>query len=539
MGRSSISVRGLAAIAAVSALFCVGVASASAAPLVWMANSSEESVSTFSSATNKEVGAPIQVGKLPEWIALTPNGHRAIVVTSNGGDSAVVIDTTARKVLKSIPLGGNGEGVAISPDGSTAYATAESDEEVHVIDPETATAVGTIEVGGEAEALAFSPDGSQAYVGVASGEIVTVDTRTEEVVGNPIDVGGNPQWIAFTPNGKTAYVTASGVKGVVVIDTALGQAVRTIATAEAPGSIAVDPSGTHLYIANATAASVSVVKTATNTIVGSPIAVPAGVGEVAIAPDGKTAWAAGGEAITPIDFDTEKAGTPIDTTGAGVRKLVFAPDQSPTAAFTAPSATAEISTSFSGAASTDLDGSIAAWNWAFGDGGTATGVGPSHTFQAPGTYNAKLSVVDNEDCGEEEVFTGRTAYCSGAAAAVHAVTANPPPTAVPAPPSNKFRFGRLVHNRHNGTARLQVKLPSAGFVLLFGNKVHAVTRKSKGVQSMWLTIHARVELNKQLKKILRAPVKIRVTFTPNGGTPKTVNRTVTLQRAPRHKHPGR
>jgi hypothetical protein len=112
------------------------------------------------------------------------------------------------------------------------------------------------------------------------------------------------------------------------------------------------------------------------------------------------------------------------------------------------------------------------------------------------------------------------------------------PTVVPARPSNKFRFGGLVHNRHNGTARLQVKLPSAGFVLLFGNKVHAVTRKAKGVQSMWLTIHARVELNKQLKKVYRAPVKIRVTFTPNGGAPKTVHRSVTLLRAPRQKHRG-
>ena len=111
-----------------------------------------------------------------------------------------------------------------------------------------------------------------------------------------------------------------------------------------------------------------------------------------------------------------------------------------------------------------------------------------------------------------------------------------PPIAAPAPPSNKFRFGRIIHNRRNGTVRLQVRLPSAGFVLLFGPKVHAVTRKSKGVQSMWLTIHARVRLAKQLKKTLRAPVRFRVSFTPNGGTPKTVHRSVTLQRAPHRKH---
>src|ERR1700749_2099358 len=131
MGSPSISVRGLVATAALCALLCVGAASASAAPLVWLANSSEESVSTIDGATGKEVASPIPVGKRPQWIAIGPNGGRAIVVTSNGRDSAAGIETEARKVLKTIPLGNTGEGVAISPDGSTAYATDEGDEEVH------------------------------------------------------------------------------------------------------------------------------------------------------------------------------------------------------------------------------------------------------------------------------------------------------------------------------------------------------------------------------------------------------------------------
>ncbi|MBS1679629.1 MAG: PKD domain-containing protein [Actinobacteria bacterium] len=541
MGRSSISLRGLGAIAAICALSCFGDASASAAPLVWTANSTKETVSTFDSGTGKEVGSPIMVGKLPEWIAVTPNGRRAIVVTSNGGDSAVVIDTATRKVLNSIQLGGNGEGVAISPDGTTAYATAEGDEEVHVIDPETATAVGTFKVGGEAEALAFSPNGTQAYVGVAPKEVVTVDTQSEKRVGNAIDVGGNPEWIALTPDGKTAYVTVSGVEGVRVINTALGQVVKTIPTAEVPGSVAVSPDGTKLLIANPTAGTVSVAETATNAIVGPPIAISAGVAEIAIAPGGKTAWVAGGEAVTPINLASGKVETAVSTPGAGAIFLAITPDQSPTAAFAVPGdVTAGVPTTFSGASSTDPDGSVVAWNWGFGDGGRASGVSAMHTYRAPGTYEARLSVVDNEGCGEEEVFTGRTAYCSGATAAVHAVTAKAPAVLpiTAATPSNNFVIRRLIHNRRNGTVRLQVKLPSAGYILLFGKKVHAVTRKSKGVQSMWLTIHARVELAKRLKTILRAPVRFRITFTPNGGTPKTVHRTVTLLRAPRHKHHG-
>ena len=58
------------------------------------------------------------------------------------------------------------------------------------------------------------------------------------------------------------------------------------------------------------------------------------------------------------------------------------------------------------------------------DGGTATGATPTHTYHGPGTYNARLSVVDGEGCGEAMIFTGRTAYCSGGASSVtHPVTA--------------------------------------------------------------------------------------------------------------------
>jgi DNA-binding beta-propeller fold protein YncE len=534
MGCSSISVRGLAAIAAVCAVFCLGATSASAAPLVWTSNTSAGSVSTTDGATGKEVGKPIPVGEEPAQIAITPDGRRAIVLEL-ADQSARVIETATRTVLKPIPLGALGQYIAISPDGQVAYVTAVGDSEVLVIDPETARLVDSFPVGPELTEVAFSPDGTYAYVGTGSEDVVRVDVGTQEVVGAPIAVGGTARSIAFSPDGETAYVVVDGIKGVKVIDTALGEVVKTIPTAEVPGRVAVSPDGKRFYISTETPGALSTAETANDTIVGKSIPVPAGVREFAIAPDGKTAWAVAEGALTPIDLVAGRA-KPAILTGE-VDRLAITPDQSPTAAFTAPSAIAGTPALFSGVASSDPDGTIASYSWAFGDGGVGSGVGPSHTYGAPGTYDGKLSVVDSEGCGEAEVFTGHTAYCSGGASSVaHPVTAKALPAAPisTVEPSNSFRFGALVHNRHNGTARLQVKLPSAGIVLLFGKKVHEVTRKSKGVQSMWLTIHARVELNKRLKTVLRAPVKVRVTFTPSGGTPKSVNRTVTLQRTPRH-----
>lgn len=46
--------------------------------------------------------------------------------------------------------------------------------------------------------------------------------------------------------------------------------------------------------------------------------------------------------------------------------------------------------------SNDSDGTIAAWNWTFGDGNSATVQDPSHTYAADGTYTVTLSVTDND-----------------------------------------------------------------------------------------------------------------------------------------------
>lgn len=66
----------------------------------------------------------------------------------------------------------------------------------------------------------------------------------------------------------------------------------------------------------------------------------------------------------------------------------------PTAAFT--SSTAALTVSLNGSGSTDSDGTIAAFDWDYGDS-TAHGSGAtaSHTYQAAGTYQVVLKITDN------------------------------------------------------------------------------------------------------------------------------------------------
>ena len=71
-----------------------------------------------------------------------------------------------------------------------------------------------------------------------------------------------------------------------------------------------------------------------------------------------------------------------------------APNVAPTAAFTWSAS--ELTASFDGTGSTDSDGSVVGYAWAFGDGGTSTEPTPTHAYAVPGTYEVTLVVTDDE-----------------------------------------------------------------------------------------------------------------------------------------------
>ncbi len=70
------------------------------------------------------------------------------------------------------------------------------------------------------------------------------------------------------------------------------------------------------------------------------------------------------------------------------------PNQPPTAEFT--QGANGMTVDFDGTASSDADGTVASYAWAFGDGTSGSGAHPTHAYANPGTYDVRLTVTDDD-----------------------------------------------------------------------------------------------------------------------------------------------
>ncbi len=469
---------GGAALLTILAVACLAPAAASAqTPRPAYATSVVGgTVATFDALTGA-FGAPLTFGGNPWGVAITPDGATAYVV-NEASDSVIPVDTATNAPGTPIPVGSSPRTIGIAPDGATAYVANLGSNTVTPIDLATRTADAPIAVGSGPHGIAIAPDGSHVYVAnIFSGTVSVIDTATGTVVAT-IPGLSDPYTIAIAPSGATVYVTSLNGNDVTPIDTATEAAGTSIPVGAPTYGIAISPDGATAYVSQRDTGHVVPIDTATNTA-GAPIAIGTGPEGLALTPDGRTAWVtdtwSGVDTVTPLDLASGRAGTPTHV-GQAPMTIAIAPDRSPTAAFAA--STAGLSARLDASASSDPDGTVASYAWDFGDGQSATTSQPtvSHTYAAPGAYTVALTVTDDEGCSQALVYTGQTASCSGLAGAraTHTVTVAAPPTGTaPTPPAGstpspppvtrqaieRFELDhRCVRVGHDGTARIGLRL---------------------------------------------------------------------------------
>ena len=154
--------------------------------------------------------------------ALAPARFR---LTSGGADAARLVAAPAAR--------------ARSAQEATAYVTGSGT--VTPIRTATNTAGPPITVGDFPIGIAITPNGRTAYVtNWYSGTVTPIRTATN-TAGTPITVGHDPDGIAITPNGRTAYVTNFNSGTVTPIRTATNTAGTPIRVGRSPYGIAITP----------------------------------------------------------------------------------------------------------------------------------------------------------------------------------------------------------------------------------------------------------------------------------------------------------
>ena len=175
------------------------------------------------------------VGGFTKGMALTPDGHY-LLVSHEFNNTLDIVDTRTysfnqvQLVPDPAPLGGfYPYGVAVSPDGNTAYVAGQGLGVVAVVTLSGGNGVvsGLISVGDHPTAVAMSPDGSQLYVANADDDTLSiVDTATHTVATTLTlhvlpgeQLGSVPDALAVSADAQRLYVALAGDDAVAVLGT--------------------------------------------------------------------------------------------------------------------------------------------------------------------------------------------------------------------------------------------------------------------------------------------------------------------------------
>jgi len=126
---------------------------------IWAANARDATVTIIDVATKRAIQTlPIPV-KGANRLKFTPDGQRVLISglgARTGDSSLVVMDSSTRKEVKQLNLGGGAAGILIAPGGSRAYVAVSTNDKVAVLDLKTLEVIGHIDAGKQPDGLAWA-----------------------------------------------------------------------------------------------------------------------------------------------------------------------------------------------------------------------------------------------------------------------------------------------------------------------------------------------------------------------------------------------
>jgi PQQ-dependent catabolism-associated beta-propeller protein len=212
--------------------------------MLYVSNEEDATLTAFDLSTRKK-SFEVKVGGEPEGVKVSAEG-KLVYVTSEVASMVHVIDVATRKIVKDIPVGKRPRRFVLV--GAELWVSSELDGSVSIIRTSDHTVQATVPFkpqGMRSEdvtpvGMALSPDGKTAYVGLGrANHVGVVDVASRQVKGYVL-VGRRAWGLAVSRDGKRLYVANGLSDDLSIVDTQTLKATKTLRVGRVPHTVVVD-----------------------------------------------------------------------------------------------------------------------------------------------------------------------------------------------------------------------------------------------------------------------------------------------------------
>ena len=212
--------------------------------MLYVSNEEDSLLTAFDMGTRKKA-FEIKVGGEPEGVKASADGQ-LVYVTSEVASLVHVIVVATRKIVKNVQVGKRPRRFLLA--GDELWVSNELEGSVSIIRTSDHTVQGSIAFkpqGMRAEdvtpvGMALAPDGKTAYVGLGrANHVAVVDVASRQVKGYVL-VGKRAWGLGLTRDGKRLYVANGLSDDLTIVDTDSMKALKTLKVGRVPHSVVVD-----------------------------------------------------------------------------------------------------------------------------------------------------------------------------------------------------------------------------------------------------------------------------------------------------------
>jgi DNA-binding beta-propeller fold protein YncE len=503
-------------------------------------------------------GFPVAAGSSGlEGLTISADGSKLFAADVNGTTFGYSID--AAGVLHPGTPGAtatDAHGIVATPDGRHVYVALTTPGEIAGFNVGTdgsltPTDQVTIDETNKPTGLAMAPDGQHMYGVGENSSVYTYAIGADGALdrGPGLPVGGQPFAVSISPDGRNLYVPTRNLPNPDLLtypiaadgSLSLPQGTVPVGGGMNPFGMTVTPDGKYLYTANFSSGTISGFTLTQGSLPvplpGSPFSVSPGSNPTSVTSnaagtrlyvvDGNSAY---GFAIGAGGIPAPLPGSPFATGVVGdFESVALTPAQPPTASFT--TAVNNKRVTFDGSPSSDSDGTVARYDWDFGDGKTLANGGPrpTHKYRGPkGTTT--LTVTDDEGCSVTFLTAGQTPYCNGSGVARVALI----PFQAKVLSGGTQKLGSAVKLKLSCPVDCTVKV--VGRVKLSGGttkakkaKLKSATKKLKAGRSKTLKLKLSGKGRRDAAAAKKAAARLKITARDDAGDQFKVKQTIGLK----------